>query len=583
MSTQFSPHEDGPVQAFGEEQREEWVKVGCWAVCIVFALFEVWSGQRYADPDAISYLDMSDAFLRHNWHLLINPLWSPLYPFLIGVGRWLARPSAYWEFPLVHVVNFVIFLGELASFEFLLRQVIHTLGQENEREDTNSALPLPAWMWQLLGYSLFAWSTFVMINGLRKVSPDLCVATFVYLDAGLLLRLRLGAHRTRTFLLLGLTLGLGYLAKTILFPIAFVFMAVAFFAAGGGRKTLLPLALTLLVFSGLATPLFLGISHLVGRPSFGESGRVNYGWYVNGEKMLPFYSSSPPPYLNHPINRIHKGPDVFEFSQPFRSTYPLWFDPSYWNAGIKIRMNVREQLRVIGESLTAFYANLVLPMWGLIGGFLILFFMSPNLPQRFQSIVRSWPLLVPGAAAPCLYALVLVQPRYIAPFVVLVWLGLLAGIRLKGSHDSSKLAIIATLVIATSLTVLTVQFVLYHLVAPLPILRGHGGTYYQVADSLNKDGVLPGDEVAIIGSGWDAMFWARLARVRIVAQIPPDDADGFWWSDSLTQKEVYDTMGRLGVKAVVIDGKPHSSGALEWVKLGPTDYYAHMLPSLSSE
>jgi len=178
------------------------------------------------------------------------------------------------------------------------------------------------------------------------------------------------------------------------------------------------------------------------------------------------------------------------------------------------------------------------------------------------------------------------EKRYIAPFVVLVWLGLLAGIRLKRSQDSTKLGAIATLVIATSLTVLAAQYVFYYLAQPLPELKGHGGTFYQAADSLHKDGVSPGDEVAVIGSGWDpwyATFWARRARVRIVAEIPDDDADEFWRSDSFTQKQVLDAMGRVGIKAIVTCGKPGSSGAVEWHKLGPTDYYASMLPSVNKD
>src|SRR5208282_3406263 len=193
--------------------------------------------------------------------------------------------------------------------------------------------------------------------------------------------------------------------------------------------------------------------------------------------------------------------------------------------------------------------------------FLILFFMSPNLPGRVRNIVKSWPLLTTGAVALCLYMLVHVEPRYIGPFVLLVWLGLFSGIRLQKSRDSTKLGSVVTLIIVGSLAVLTVQFVFYHLAEPLPILRGPGGTYYQVADSLNKEGVRPGEAVAVVGSGWDGMFWARLARVRIVAQIPPDDVDAFWLSDPSVTKRVLDTMGGIGIRAIVTQGKPASSGA----------------------
>ena len=531
MNGEFPDRAGRMLPILGEARRHKWIRVGGWSVCLALALLELWSGRYYTDPDGISYLDMSDALLRHNWHLLINPLWSPLYPCLIGVTRWILRPSAYWELPVVHVLNFVIFLGALASFEFLLRQVTQVLGQRRGPRDVQSPQPLPSWIVQLIGYSLFIWSTFVLINGLRRVYPDLLVSMFVYLDAGMVLRLRTNASKIGTFLLLGLALGFGYLAKAILFPMAFVFMGAAFLVLGAWRKGLLPLTLTLVIFAATTAPLLVGISKMVGRPSFGESGSLNYAWHVNGKELLPFYSSRPRPHLRHPINRISEKPSAFEFRQPFSVTYPLYFDPQYWNAGVRTVINLREQLRAISQNLTVFYASLVAPVWGLIGGFLILFFMSPDLPESLRNVVSNWQLLVPGIVAMGLYALVWVEPRYVAPFVVLVWLGLFCGIRLKRSEDSARLGAAATLVITASMILLTAPYVVYHLADPLPVLQGHGGMYYRVAESLNKAGVRPGESVAIIGSGWDGMVWARLARVRIVAQIPPDDVDEFWRAD----------------------------------------------------
>src|SRR5208282_4582515 len=179
MNGKFSENQEKALQTLGEHQKSKLTILVCRIVCIGFALIEAWSQRRFINEDGISYLDMSDVLIRHNWHLLINPIWSPLYPFLIGVATWLTRPSAQWEVPIVHALNFLIFLGALASFEFLMRQVIRVLRQENGREDGDSRAPLPVWAWQLLGYSLFAWSTFGMIWAPRMITPDLLVATFV--------------------------------------------------------------------------------------------------------------------------------------------------------------------------------------------------------------------------------------------------------------------------------------------------------------------------------------------------------------------------------------------------------------------
>jgi len=109
-------------------------------------------------------------------------------------------------------IEFCHFSGALASFEFLMRQVIRVLRRENERSGADSASPLPTWIWQLLGYSLFAWSTLGMMWAPRMITPDLCVATFVYLDCGLLLSLR-SSIKSLGLVSAWAYLGFGYLAK----------------------------------------------------------------------------------------------------------------------------------------------------------------------------------------------------------------------------------------------------------------------------------------------------------------------------------------------------------------------------------
>ena len=116
--------------------------------------------------------------------------------------------------PVVHLVNFATFLGTLAAFEFFLTQVVRGQKQFGEqRQQMEHLLSLLTHIWTLLAYSLFAWSTFWMINVQVVTYRILCFTAFIYLDAGLLLRLRAGARQLSTFIVLGFTLGLGYYAK----------------------------------------------------------------------------------------------------------------------------------------------------------------------------------------------------------------------------------------------------------------------------------------------------------------------------------------------------------------------------------
>jgi len=561
------------------DQRYGTVRAACWSVCCLLALLDAWAGRQYTDPDGISYLDMSDALLKHNWHLLTNPHWSPLYPFLIGVATWLLHPTGYWELPLVHLVNLVIFLGALVSFEFLMRQVIRVLRGVDGNRNADSAFQVPVWRWQLLGYSLFASSTFVLISGVRRVDPDLCVAAFVYLDAGLLLRLRTGAKRSRTCLLLGLTLGLGYLAKAILFPMAIVFMAVACLVLGEWRRAVLPFATMLLVFSTVAAPQIYLISQIVGRPSFSESGALNIVWQINGEKMLPFYSPESGHILKHPMNLLLERPAVFSLQGPVDSTYSLWRDPWYWNAGASTAFNPRNQIRVVGRNLAGLFADrYMLPIWILFAGGIVLFLTSMDVPRHVQDIAKCWPLLIPGIAGVFIYIPVLVLPRYIAPFIVLAFLGLFPYLLVQRSNRPANTGALVTQISASSTFAFALFLVVLHLTAPLPVLKGNGGLYYRVAESLNRNGLLPGQPVAIIGSGWDAMMWARRARVHIVAQIPEENANDFWRAPDLQAKsEVYDAFAKSGARVIVTEEKPPSIGFADWKEIENTQYYAHFL------
>jgi hypothetical protein len=573
------------AQTFTKDRSYEQTRLVCWIVCFGFALLEAWSQRQFINEDGISYLDMSDVLIKHNWHLLINPIWSPLYPLLIGLVTWFAHPSAEWEVPLVHGLNFVVFLGALACFEFLLRQVI-SLGQENRRKDSPSAAHMPVWIWQLLGYSFFAWSTFGMLWAPRMVTPDLCVTAFVYLDSGLVLRLLTSTNRSRTCLLLGLTLGLGYLAKAILFPMAFVFLVVAFFVIGDWKKAALPLATAFLIFCAVSAPLFIAMSMRVGRPSYSEAGNLNYAWHVNnvgGGKLAggPFFRPAygPPPYLRHPVTLLHESPDAFGFREPLAFTYPPRQDMEYWGAGTRAVFDLRDQFRAIGGSLAVLFGDPhVVPLTGLIVVALVFLFVSRNSLRRFKDILGSWPLLVPGIAAVCLYSLISVEPRYVAPFLVLVLLGLLPGILLDNPVAAAKPVAISTMVVAASLTVLTAAFVVYHLAGFPRGVRGEAlGVYVQVGTSLNRAGVPPGEEVALLGDSSDGCRWARMARVRIVAQILREDTGDFWRESRSGKADVYDALARAGAKAVVAEEAPPPGEIADWQRLGNTFYYVHFL------
>jgi len=64
------------------------LRAAFWGVGILLAVGQAWISRYQVSPDSISYLDMSNGVLPgSDWHRLINGVWSPLYPAILGVFR----------------------------------------------------------------------------------------------------------------------------------------------------------------------------------------------------------------------------------------------------------------------------------------------------------------------------------------------------------------------------------------------------------------------------------------------------------------------------------------------------------------
>ena len=223
---------------------------------ILLGAAQAWSTRHQMQPDGISYLDMGDAYLRGDWRMAINAYWSPLYSWLLGLSLRVLRPAPFWEFSVVHLVNFVIYLLALASFRFFWRDWI--------RSRQESPVAGPPWAWSALGYMLFLWISLNLIS-LNLVNPDMCVAALVFLAAGILVRIRASSAGWPEFAFLGIILGFGYLAKAAMFPLALVFLATSAFAGGGARQAVPRALLATVAFFLIAGPFVVALSRSKGR------------------------------------------------------------------------------------------------------------------------------------------------------------------------------------------------------------------------------------------------------------------------------------------------------------------------------
>ena len=99
-----------------------------WLLAIALGAVHTWADRFSMNADGISYIDMGIAYWRGDWTMAINGYWSPLYAWLVGLALLLLAPTPYWEFPAVHLVNFVVYLCAFGCFHFFLTELLRDPG-----------------------------------------------------------------------------------------------------------------------------------------------------------------------------------------------------------------------------------------------------------------------------------------------------------------------------------------------------------------------------------------------------------------------------------------------------------------------
>ena len=544
------------------------------------------------EPDAISYLDMGDAFWRGDWRHAVNALWSPLYGLVLGVVLGILHPAPYWEFSAVHAVNFGFLVGALASFDFFLASGYRFHHERARRSSGVDVGMLPDWAWYAAGFTLFIWSSLRLmwvpihieanIVADEGVLPDMLTSALVYLALGLLYQIPTAPNLLRPFVLLGAALGVGYLARNFVLPLGLVLLGVAVALGGGIRRVFTPLLAAVCILLVIIAPFVVALSLAQGRPTMGAGAKLYYAYHVNGVPYVHWQGGAPGGGMpTHPTRKILNSPAVYEFATPVVGTYPPWDDPAYWYDGITPRIDARAELSVVRQSVRAYALTVYRQNTALVVAALaLLLFSYLSVPQYslLRGLRDSWGLLVLSGAGFATFAWVHFEPRHLATPIVLFWMGVLALVRVP--HTAAHLRAVAAILTA-SLIVTLIPLGGQAAGEARAIIRGRslgmdatGHVQWEVAEGLGHLGVRPGDRVAVIGNGFYA-YWARLARVRIVAQLP--DEHGFWDADAQGKADVMNTLSKSGAKLAVVKGIPSGDGVSGWERLGRTEYYAHPL------
>jgi hypothetical protein len=446
-----------------------------------------------------------------------------------------------------------------------------------------------------IGYSLFIWVSLNLI-AVWAVTPDMCVAALLYLAAGLLLKSAAANARAMTTLLFGFTLGLAYLAKSAMFPLGIAGLALVALIPGSAGLRVARFGRALIGFLIVAGPVVALTSMSVGHPSFGEVGRFTYMKHVNGLAWPAWEQATGVKGAPvHPPRQIHADPTAWEFATPIGGTYPLAYDPAWWTQGLEPTVALRPQLQAVVDN-KVYYFDLFLRQQG---GFLaviallgVLAWPRWRLEPRLNAplALAAWALAALG-----LYVLVYAESRYVAPFVLLLWAGLLAQIRLPAGEWPQRTVaaggVLMTLFVWVNIAALNLEGLggmlgyasqRHGAVATSTVTRdlSDGGDKAQhpaIAEALLTDfGLRRGTRVAFVGYSYSA-YWARLARLRIIAEVRPEETGQFWSASPAVRDEVLAAFAAAGAEAVVSEPADANFAAEGWEPIAGTGYLVRRL------
>lgn len=538
-------------------------------VALLFGLLQVWACRYALTPDGMDYLDLAREIAAGHWAAVANGYWGTLNSVLLAPLFHL-HLSPERELLLAHLEGVLILQLAFLAFRFFLNASLDMISLNADAKNVDVPA-LPEWALCALGYSLFLWSSLGIVT-VSLIGPDLLVTAFIYFAAGWLLRLRPQAG-LMNFAAFGLTLGVGYWAKAIMFPVSLVFLAVAIVRVPRWKQSLC----SVLAFAVVAAPLLIALSLPRGRLTFGDSGRLNYSSFVSpgGQVInwqgIPAASGVP----KHSTRKIALEPPIYEFNGPIPGTYPPSYDPSYWNEGHRAMFNLRSQISVIVHHVPPVVELLAVAQPSLTAGFL--FLLLWNSTGFLRRLSRHWELLAISLSIVGLYMLVHFEPRFVGAFVVLIWFFLFFALPPPATSGSEPIN--SQRIAGLSVTALVVVMLLLFASSTAKLfVNGCPESAESQLAMARELPIPPGTAIAVVGSG-NYSYWAHFAHLRIVADIMSPDEPEFWRLSEEGRQQLYAAFRSTGAQAIVAQPPPAVTGLLNarWKQVGTTTYYYYPL------
>ncbi len=559
------------------------LRLAAWSVLISCALAQAWWTRHLIFSDGVSYLDIADHYARGDWRNALNEYWSPLHSWIIAIVFKLFHPSAYWQVSTLHAINFVGFCASLAFLEMFVAELLHF------RPVSHTGLS-----GQTIRMAAYA---SVMIAGLWHitmgyVSPDMLTMAILIFIAYLQLRIETGRARSLSYFLFGAGLALGFLSRAAFAPVLPLYIGAMVVSLRRRRLGVIrPLLLvfgSILLFCG---PFVAALSVVKGHFTWGAAGPANYAWEVDGAPRSIHWQGQPPNLgtPRHATRKVLDYPATYEFASPIAGTYPPWYEPSYWYAGISPHFQFGKQISVIRK--TAPYL-------------IVLFLLSPVvLPcvalilmdnwrawMSRRGILAYWFVLLPLVAYTGLYTLVFMDKRYVGGALVILWTCLSASVSVSRARfrqfANVGIQILCVAVIALFASLRLRAAIVMTVSDAVKRQESEWNLHWMLAERFRQLGVKSGDRIAFIGDAMDSE-WARQLGVRIVAEVPviferddkltrgivlnQSEVQAFWHAPPPVRTRVLDAFRRAGVSLVVAEMLPGTAEGEGWRRVLPPD------------
>ena len=600
-----------------------------------------WLAMRYApyglDGDGMAYMDIADLIRAHHWAGVVNGYWNPLYPALLALFQRLFHTTRWNELHAYYVLNYFIFVACVAAVLLFVSALVKLRHQMN---------PLPA---HLLGIDslLLLGVALTVIAAQRELSmaymrPDALLQALMLLAFAMLLE-SLATTSLVYAPLLGLFLGLAYLAKSFalvagLLTIAVMMLFQLWVQRRRMGRVLAAGGLALVVFAAVAGPYIAALSRQKHRFDFGDSGALNYAWYVSGtvkmhiEPWMTGSFGSARVKLLHPEQQLLAHPGIYSYRAEPYGTYPAWFDPTYFHERITPVFSARRLMQRDARNLVLSVRYLLNhPEAWILLALLLVCGARLELPvvgagvgagrEGWRSSAFALPPLLLGVAIWGIYAVVNIEERYVTLAWLAIVLSLFAALdsgvgapecgsvagedpaaaderaqSLAAAPSASScsswqrrsatamVALLAFLALGESLRIALEQR-RDESAAGLPA-AWYSPNIFAAARGLNALGVGSGDAIACMGTiaCLNDPYWMRLADVRVLTEVyNPDPTHLLEEFQGLpNRQQVLSVLKAQGAKVVVAAFDPGSmtgrTPASEgWIRLGDSDLYAFPL------